>query len=131
MKKKKIIEKKVEMKVAEYVAYHNGSTLEVEKEIDRFDVYKMIKEGKLKAHKGRKGAWILEVAIEEEEVKTKKSADVKEYSVKEFVEIYNEKHPKTTVTVVEVRKLLTDGKLKGKKVNRKWVITASPNSRIK
>ena len=49
MKKKKIIEKKVEMKVAEYVAYHNGSTLEVEKEIDRFDVYKMIKEGKLKA----------------------------------------------------------------------------------
>lgn len=131
MKEKKIIEKQVEMKVADYVAYYNGSTLELAKEIDRFDVYQMIKEGKLNAHKGYKGAWILDVTIREEVEVEKPAKKVKEYSVKEFVEIYNEKHPKTPVTAVEVRKALTDGKLKGKKVNRKWVITSSPSRKIK
>ena len=136
MKEKKIIEKKVEMKVADYVAKYNGSTLSVAEEIDRFDVYKMIKEGKLTAHKGAKGAWIIELTVQEEvEVEvpsTKKSKKkAKEYTVKEFVEAYNKKHSKNPITIPEVRKLLTTGKLDGDKVSGKWAVTASPSKRVK
>lgn len=130
--KKKVI-KLVQMKVAEYVEKHNASS---EKKINRHDVYKMIKEGQLKAHKGYKGAWIIDVEVEEPVKKCpiKRAArKTKKYTVKEFVEAYNKKFTNNPITIPEVRKLLANGslKLKGEKVDRKWVISQSPSRRIK
>lgn len=114
--------KKIEMKVADYVAKHNNSITDESKKITRHDVYDMIKKGELKAHKGYRGAWILEL---EDTTKTKT------YTVKEYVETYNKKFARVPVTVPEVRKLLSDGKLEGKKVSGKWIVTSSPSKRIK
>ena len=130
--KKKVI-KLVQMKVAEYVEKHNASS---EKKINRHDVYKMIKEGQLKAHKGYKGAWIIDVEVEEPVKKCPIKRAVrktKKYTVKEFVEAYNKKFTSNPITIPEVRKLLANGslKLKGEKVDRKWVISQSPSRRIK
>lgn len=130
--KKKVI-KLVQMKVAEYVEKHNASS---EKKINRHDVYKMIKEGQLKAHKGYKGAWIIDVEVEEPVKKCpikRATRKTKKYTVKEFVEAYNKKFTSNPITIPEVRKLLANGslKLKGEKVDRKWVISQSPSRRIK
>lgn len=117
----------IEMKVSDYVEEYNSKS---DKKINRHDVYKMIKEGKLKAHKGYKGAWIIE--IDKKNPKKKKSkTKSKKYTVKEYVEEYNKKFPNAKVTVPEVRKFLSDGIIKGKKVDRKWEITSSPSKRIK
>lgn len=106
--------------VKSYVDLHNKTN---ENRITRYHVYKMINEGKLKAHKGYKNKWIIE--LKEPETPT-------EYTVKEFVEAYNKKHRKSTkITIEEVRKMLADGILKGEKVNRKWVIYSSPTRKIK
>lgn len=120
MKKTKVTIK--EMSVKEYVNIHNTTQ---DSKITRYDVYDMIKEGTLKAHKGYKGAWVLEIEVEEKNKSTKK------YSVKEFVEAYNEKHKKSPITVVEVRQLIATGDIKAKKVSGKWVISTSPSKRIK
>lgn len=126
---KERITKNVEMKVAEFVKLYNSRH---DDKIDRHDVYKMIKNGKLKAHKGYKNAWILNVEVEEEvEVKEPSKKKTKEYTVKEFVQAYNNNHKKVTITIPEARKLLADGILKGKKISGKWVITSSPRRRIK
>lgn len=128
MKKVKITE--VEMSVAEFVEQNQGIT--------RHDVYKMIKNGEIKAHRGYKNKWILEIEVKEEfEVEEpvkpskKSSKKTKEYTVKEFVEAYNKKHPKSTITVPEARKFIADDKLAAKKVSGKWVVTATPSKRIK
>lgn len=126
---KERITKNVEMKVADFVKLYNSRH---ENKINRHDVYKMIKNGKLNAHKGYKNAWILNVEVEEEvEVKEPSKKKTKEYTVKEFVQAYNNRHKKVTITIPEARKLLADGILKGEKRSGKWVITSSPSRRIK
>lgn len=115
----------IEVDVKQYVEDYNKN--HEQEPITRYDVYNMIHEGKLKAHKGAKGKWIIELK-QSEPKKTKKA---KEYSVKEFVAEYNKKHPKCTITIEEVRKMLSDGTIKGEKVNRKWVVYSSPSRRIK
>lgn len=130
---KKLV-KVVQMKTSEFVEKYNSELKNDEKKINRHDVYNMIKDGKLKAHKGFKGAWIIDVEIYEEvkkKSKKKSNKKAKEYSVKEYVEAYNKKFPNCVITVPEVRKLIADGKLKAEKVNRKWVIKSSPSKRIK
>lgn len=112
----------IEVDVKQYVEDYNKT--HEQKTITRHDVYKMIHEGKLKAHKGARGKWIIEL-------KQPEPKKVKGYSVKEFVAEYNKKHPKCIITIEEVRKMLTDGTIKGEKVNRKWIVYASPSKRIK
>ena len=115
----------IELDVKQFVEEHNNKN--VTDPITRYDVYNMIKEGKLNAHRGEKNKWIIELTIKE----PKKTKKTKEYSVKEFVEAYNGKHPKCPITVEEARKMLTDGILKGEKVNRKWVVYTSPTRKVK
>lgn len=114
---KKVIK---EMSVKEFVEEYNKSNKE-KVSINRHNVYDMIKEGKLKAHKGYKGAWVLEI-----EVETSKT-----YTTKEFVEEYNKKHKKQPITVVEVRQLIERGVIDAEKVAGKWVIKSTPSKRIK
>lgn len=120
MKKEKNIEI-LEMSVKEYLNFHYSKTQE---KINRHDVYRMIKEGKLKAHKGYKNAWVLEIEV------VKKTKKPKTYTVKEFVESYNKKH-KDCITVLEVRKMIKDGIIKGDKVKGKWLVMQTPSKRIK
>lgn len=134
MKKKQVVVETAVVKVAEYVEHYNASVIDEEDKITRHDVYKMIKEGKLEAVKNEKNAWLITVKIEKEievDVPECPSKKCKSYTVKEFVELYNKRHSKNPITISEVRKLLSEGKLKGEKVNRKWTVTASPSRRIK
>lgn len=126
--KKKYVEKVVFMKVAEYVEMYNKDH---DVKINRMDVYAMIKHGDLKAHKGAKGAWIIELVVKEEvkETKPKKAKKVKEYTVKEWMEAYNKKNNES-FSESKVRKLLEKGIIKGEKVDRKWKITTSPSKKI-
>ena len=106
------------MSTAEYVEYHNKHN---EEKITRKDVYKMISQGKLSAEKNARGHWIIKVTIEEQV----------EYTPSEFVEEYNKKHKKETITVEMVRKMAANGVIKAHKVGRKWVILQSPKKKIK
>lgn len=129
---KKIVTKTVEMKVAEYIKYHNEKYAEP---INRHDVYKKIKDGVLKAKKGYKNAWIIETEIQEEveveDTKPAKKSSKKTYTLKEFAAAYNEKHPSNLISTPELRKLIADGKLDAEKVSGKWVISNSPRKRLK
>ena len=91
---KKVITKTVEKSVKQYTVEHP--------ELNRKDVYKLIKEGTLKAHKGYKGAWVIEDVVSEtievpdenpSKGNTKKGKSSKKtpktYTTKEFLEIYN------------------------------------------
>lgn len=133
---KKVITKTVEKNVKQYTTEHP--------ELNRKDVYKLIKEGTLKAHKGYKGAWVIEDVVSEtievpdecpskgntkKRMPSKKSP--KTYSTKEFLESYNKKHPRTTITLAELRLMLINGVVNGEKVNGKWVIHQSPSRRVK
>lgn len=131
-KKKESVKVKVRknLSVKEYVALHP--------ELDRYDVYDLIKDGKLTAHKGARGAWVIVVEEETTTKETTKKAkkkeiekEIKKYSTKEFLELYNEKHPKSTITLVELRLMLTNGKVVGEKVGGKWEVYQSPSKRIK
>lgn len=139
---KKIIEEAVEMTVTEYIGAHNAS--QSDDKITRNDVYKMIKDGKIKAHKGERNKWILEVTVQKEievedecpsskwgkkEKPSKKT--VKTYTRKEFVEKYNEKHPKTPITLGKLRAYIETGAVATEVRGGKRVIIASPSKRIK
>ena len=130
----KMIKRKVvkTMSVKEYIAAHPDMKL------DRNKVYTLIKDGKLTAHKGAKGAWVISEEVEVETIsntndgprKDKKRMPSKKtsktYSTKEFLEAYNKKHPKTPLTIAELRVMLMNGKVFGEKINGKWVIYQSP-----
>ena len=73
------------------------------------------------AYKNEKGHWISRV----------EETTVKEYSPSEFVEEYNKRHKKETITVEMVRKFAKEGTIKARKENRKWVILESPRKKIK
>ena len=103
--------------VAEYVEEHNKKNID---QINRHDVYAMIKEGKLNAEKNERGHW--RIRIEKE---------TKEYTPSEFVKEYNNRYKKETITVEMVREMAKNGKIKAEKVNRKWVILESPRKKIK
>lgn len=105
------------IKVAEYVEDHNKKYID---KITRHDVYKMIKDGKLNAEKDQKGHWVIRLELE-----------TKEYTPSKFVEEYNKRHKKETITVEMVRKMAKEGKIKAKKENRKWIILESPRKKIK
>lgn len=133
---KKVITKTVEKSVKQYTVEHP--------ELNRKDVYKLIKEGTLKAHKGYKGAWVIEDVVSEtievadecpSKGNTKKGKSSKKtpktYTTKEFLEIYNKKHPKSTITLAELRLMLINKVVNGEKVNGKWVIHESPSRRVK
>lgn len=53
----------------------------------------------------------------------------KTYSTKEFLESYNKRHPKTPLTIAELRVMLMNGKVFGEKISGKWVIYQSPIKR--
>lgn len=106
--------KKVTMSVTEYIQANNHIT--------RKDVYKMIKEGKLKATKV-KGAYVIEI--------TEKKKSTKKYTVKEFVEEYNKKHLDCIVTEKKVRELASKEIITAEKVSGKWVILESPSKKIR
>ena len=115
------------IKVAEYVDQYNKSH---EDKITRHHVYAMIKEGKLSAKKNELGHWL--ITIETESPKPKKvQSPPKEYPVKEFVEKYNGRHPKKTITVKKVRELAASGEIKAKKSLGRWIIMENPNKLIK
>ena len=103
--------------VAEYVAKHNKSCID---QINRHDVYAMIKEGKLTASKNERGHWL--IRVEEPSV---------EYTPSKFVEEYNKRHKKDPITVEKVRKLAAEGVIEANKVGRKWIILQSPRKKIK
>lgn len=106
--------KKVTMSVTEYI--------QANEKITRKEVYKMIKEGKLKATKV-KGAYVIEI--------TEKKKATKKYTVKEFVEEYNKKHVDCVVTEKKVRELASKEIITAEKVSGKWVIMESPSKRLK
>lgn len=105
------------VKVSEYVEQYNKNH---DDKIDRFKVYKMIKDGKLSGEKNKSGHWIITL--------NKKSE--KEYTPTEFVEKYNKKHPKRPITIKKIRSLASEGKIKAKKKLNKWIITENPNKKI-
>lgn len=109
------------MSVKEYIEKYPGLT--------QRKVWALIKDGKIKAHKNALRRWVIEE--EEPSDKTKKTKSSKTYSTKEFLEIYNKKHPKNTITLIELRLMLTNGKLDGEKVNNKWVVHQSPSKQLK
>lgn len=106
--------KKITMSVTEYIQANDYIT--------RKDVYKMIKEGKLKATKV-KGAYVIEI--------TEKKKPTKKYTVKEFVEEYNKKHLDCIVTEKKVRELASKEIITAEKVSGKWVILESPSKKIR
>lgn len=110
-KKQKKIKK---LSVAEYVEMHNSLSDTI---INRHNVYAMIREGKLKATRGARGAWIIEIE------------EVESYTVKEFIDIYN-KNFNTPINRTEVRKLIDRGLIKAEKVSGKWKIYSNPRRRI-
>ena len=114
------------IKVAEYVDQYNKSH---EDKITRHNVYAMIKEGKLTAQKNEKGHWV--ITLEVEKPKTVPKKPEKEYPVKEFVEKYNGRHPKKTITIKKVRELAASGEIKAKKCLGRWIIMENPNKLIK
>lgn len=116
MAKKKVIEMSVAEYMADYVRKNPSETITKNK------VYKWIKEEKIKAHKNEKGAWIIEIP---------EPAPVKEYSVKDFVEEYNEKHIDAIITIKKVRELAAKGMINAKKLCGKWVIFESPKRKIR
>ena len=107
--------KKVTMTVTE--------NIQSKQKITRKDVYKMIAEGKLNATKVD-GAYVIEVPGKKK--KTKKT-----YTVKQFVEEYNKKHPKYIITEKKVRELASKELIAAEKVSGKWVILESPSRKIK
>lgn len=112
------MKKIIRVSVKEYVEAYNK---EHSDSITRYEVYRMIKDGELKATKNPKGAWVIRLEIEEE---------VK-YSVKQFVEKYNNRYKNDPITVRKVRELASKGKIKAKKVLGKWIILESPRKKIK
>ena len=106
--------KKITMSVTEYIHANTQLT--------RKEVYKMIKEGKLKASKV-KGAYIIEVP--------QNSSSKKKYTVKEFVEEYNKKHVECIITEKKVRELASKEIITAEKVSGKWVIMESPSRKLK
>lgn len=113
-KKSNIVELSVNEYIKDYNATHTTS-------ITRHNVYKMIKDGTLKAHKNDKGAWVIEI----------KETPCREYSTKEFITAYNKKHTEAVITVKQIRELASKGLIKAKKVSNKWVIMESPNAKLK
>lgn len=107
------------IKVADYVEEYNKSH---DEKITRHDVYKMIKNGELKAEKDPKGAWLIRVEIEK---------PGKEYSVKQFVEEYNRRYKDEPITIKKVRELASTGKIKAKKSLGRWIILDSPRKKIR
>lgn len=129
--KKKTVKEVIEMSTKEYVEQYNSTHKD---QITRYDVYDLIKQNKLKAHKGYRGAWVIELEKPENKKPCKCKnckCDKKVYSTKEFVEAYNKKHPKATITVKELRYLIEAGEVKAKKVSGKWQVSADPRLRIK
>ena len=106
------------IKVTEYVEEYNKSH---DEKITRHDVYKMIKNGELKAEKDPRGAWLIRVEIQEE----------KEYTAKQFVEAYNKRYKNEPITVKKVRELASAGKIKAKKSLGRWIILESPRKKIR
>lgn len=104
--------KKVEMKVAEYID-HIYATEDIR--LTCKDVYKMIKDGVLKAYKGPKNAWIIQLEIKVGSCKAKEKEEIKEYTVKEYAELKG-------MTVKKVRQFISDGKINAEKVSGKYII---------
>lgn len=115
-KKYRIYKMTIKEYIEEYKKTHDDA-------IYRHKVYKMINNGELSATKDEKGRWLIDIKVAEEK-------PAKEYSVNEFVEIYNKKHPKAVITKKQVRELAASGKINAKKVNRKWVIMESPSRKL-
>lgn len=107
----------MKIKVSEYIEMNKKDGIK----ISRKDVYKLIYDGTLKAEKDARGTWVIDLPDKEE----------KRYTVSEFVEEYNKKHKKDQVDVKEVRKLLSDGKIKGYKKSGKWIVTQCARRLIK
>lgn len=128
MKKENTIE---EISTKEFVERYN---LCHTKKIDRHDVYDMIKRKELIAHKGLRGAWVIETGEIKPEKKCKHKfciCNKKTYNTKQFAEKYNEKHPGSNLVPRHVRLLLESGILNGYKEKNVWVITSDPKKRIK
>lgn len=131
-KKKGTVNAKVvkEMSVQKYIETHLDQSLTTKK------VYKLIKDGKINAYK-KGGKWVIteetlvNIPITKEAIDKKEKESKKKYTAKEFLEIYNDKHPKSTLTLVELRLMLVNGKVNGEKIGGKWVIYQSPSKRIK
>lgn len=131
-KKKETVNAKVtkEMSVQKYIEAHLDQGLTTKQ------VYKLIKDGKIDAYK-KGGKWVIiektlvNIPITKEAIDKKEKESKKKYTTKEFLEIYNEKHPKSTLTLVELRLMLVNEKVKGEKIGGKWVIYQSPSRRVK
>lgn len=109
---------RIYLSVKEYIAKFSTE----ENPIKPKDVYKAIHTGVLKATRGYKNAWVIEVNV---------PVACHEYTTAEFVEEYNKKHRKNHIVVKDVRKAIEEGKLEAHKESGKWIITDSPSKRIK
>ncbi len=121
----------VEISVKEYVNEYNNTHTD---KINRYNVYDLIKKEKLKAHKGYRGAWVIEKEVVEKPSDRLKKLCIrskKTYSTREFTKLYNEKHPNNQLTLKQVRYLIEIGVIDAVKKSGKWQISADPRKRIK
>lgn len=99
--------------VTEYLNDYNESH---ETKITRKNIYKMINSGELNAKKNERGYWIIKIVIEPEA----------EYTVKEYVEKYNQIKFPSIINIKKVREMASKGELKSMKINGRWKILEHP-----